>query len=432
MRASRGGLTLKTGKIGRVNCLRQQLMMPGERMNISINGKVRLEALRERDVMRINAHLATFMVPLRWVWPEFPDYLKQGPDTAITPSLVSGDTNWSTLGIGSYATPASTQYYEFFRDAYLRVYNEWYKWPEDNDNTSANIGDHGCKAVPLSKTWTRCRYDATPDASADYTVSAATDFDVRDLAEVQAKFRSAMKRDVLSYKRYMELVDQTYHGDASREVDQVPIMLEQVEVGVDPREAFATDTPGLGEEWMSLFNFNVNHQIRGVTAPEHCIILHMLTLRFAGVAETCMPLANAQLDWHELTGDPEFLASAQPREVLIKDVMQINSATSLGYLPAGWQWRADHDVIGKSIDIRDSFPYMLLPATQAEAKDATRVKNAFRTTALDDYMVDIFFKEDSIQPIGDSMDSYMSGMYEDSQVKPGGRGDEFPHGGKML
>ena len=84
-RAKRGGLTLKSGKIGRVNCLRQQIMMPGERMNASVSGTVKLETLRERESMRINAHLATFMTPLRWLWPEFTDYIKQGPDTAIVP-----------------------------------------------------------------------------------------------------------------------------------------------------------------------------------------------------------------------------------------------------------------------------------------------------------------------------------------------------------
>ena len=431
MKADRGGNTFKTGKIGRVNCLRQQLMMPGEKMNIRIKGQVRLETLRERDSLRINAHLATFMVPLRWVWPDFVQYLKEGPDTAVTPPIVSGDTNWEVLGIGSYATPATTQYYEFFRDAYLRVYNEWYKHPEDNDNIASNIGDHGCKAVPLSRTWTRCRYDATPDDSSDYTVAAATDFDVRDLATKQAEFRSAMKRDVLSFNRWQELIQQMFRGDGSREVDQVPMLISQADVGVNPREMPATDGASLGQ-WQSMFDFNVDHAIRGVIAPEHCIILSMLTVRFAPIAETCNPLANAQLSWHELVGDPEYLAAAKPVPVEIKELMQINSATQLGYLPAGWQWRADHDVIGKAIDIRDSFPYMLLPATAAEAKDATRVKDAFRSQALDDYVIDLYFTEDSQLPIGDSMDSYFSGMMDDAQVSPGGKGAEFPHGGKQL
>ena len=238
-KCKRGGQTLKTGRIGRVNCLRQQIMMPGERMDVSIKGNVRLESLRERDVLRINAHLATFMTPLRWLWSDFPQYLREGPDTAVTPPTIASETTWSKYGIGSYQLSASGTMYQYWRDACLRVYNEWYKWPEDSDITT--FGDDGPKAVPLSKAWTRCRYDATPDAAADYTIDVSTPtMDVRELSEIQAKFRGSMKRDVLSYNRWMELIDQVYKGDGSREVDQVPIMLDQVEVGVNPRSLPAT------------------------------------------------------------------------------------------------------------------------------------------------------------------------------------------------
>ena len=213
-RASRGGLTLKTGTIGRVNCLRQQLMMPGESMNISINGSCRLESLRERDVLRINAHLGVFMTPLRWLWSDFPQYLREGPDTAVTPATVASETSWAKYGIGSHTTGGVGSYLQFYRDAYNRVYNEWYKFPEDSDISTMN--DDGAKAVPLSKAWTRCRYTATPDDTADYDVASATDFDVRTLAETQARFRSAMKRDILSYNRWMELVKEIYEiGRAS-------------------------------------------------------------------------------------------------------------------------------------------------------------------------------------------------------------------------
>jgi len=155
-------------------------------------------------------------------------------------------------------------------------------------------------------------------------------------------------------------------------------------------------------------------------------------VRFASVIEGCHPLATNRLDWHELTADPEFLAAAQPRAVQRRDLEQSTSSTEFGYLPAGWQWRTDHDVVGKAVDIRDSFPYMLAPTTQAECKDATRVKDAFRSQALDDYLVDIYFTEDSQQPIGDSMDSYFSGMVDDTGPRPGQKNAEFPKGGKML
>ena len=428
-RVDRGGQTLKTGKIGRVNCIRQQIMMPGERMNIGINGKIRLESLRERDVMRINAHLAVFAQPLRWLVSNWTDYVKEGSDTAQTIPSLSSEDDWAKYGIGSYAGTPTASMDEFWKDALIRIHSEWYKWPEDGDISTWPTD--GAVAMPLAKPWNRCRYDSTPDDSTDYTVTAASDFDVRDLAVTQAKFRGAMKRDVLSYNRWIELVQQTWKGDGSREVDKVPMMLDQVEVGVNPREIPATDGASLGQ-WQSLFDFGVNHGIRGVVAPEHMIISYMLTVRFASVTEAVHPLATTNLNWFEKVADPEWIASKEPVQVQRQDVQQNNSSTVLGYLPAGWQWRCDHDVIGQRVDQRDSFPYMLNPTTQAEAKDATRVKDAFRSQALGDYLVDLFISEDSYQPIGDSMDSYFSGMLDDNEVSIGGRGDEFPHGGKML
>lgn len=397
-----------------------------------MKGTIRLESLRERDTLRINAHLATFMTPLRWLWTSYTDYVKEGPDTMLNPPLGTTSGDLQALGIGAYSA-TDVGHYKWWEEAYLRTVNEWYKWPENADYVFADIGTNGVKGVPLAKTWSRCRFNTTPDDTADYTVTAGADFDVRELAQVQAKFRGAMKRDVLSFNRWMELVKETWKGDGSREVDQVPIMLDSTSVGVNPREMAATDGASLGQ-WQALFDFSVDHQIKGVVAPEHCVITHMLIIRFASTIEGIAPLARAPFtdDWQVITADPEYLASAKPVEVQRKELMQSGLTTSFGFLPAGWQWRADFDVIGKSIDIRDSFPYMLEPTTQAEAKDATRVKSAFRSQALDDYVVDVYFRETSHQPIGDSMDSYMSGMVDDAQVKPGGKGQEFPKGGKQL
>ena len=429
----RGGLTLKTGKIGHVNCLRQQIMMPGEVININLDGKVRLEALRERDVMRVNAHLGIFMTPLRWLWSDFPQYLREGPDTAVTPPIITGEDDMAKYGIGAWLSGATTEkFFKFYHDNYLRVYNEWYKWPEDADVTSSSIDRDGEKAVPLQKPWSRTRYQKTPDASGDYQVTTAGDvLDVRLLAETQAKFRGSMKRDVLSFNRWMELQQEMFNQEGSREVDQVPMMVDQVDVGVNPREIPATDGASLGQ-WQSLYDFGVSHQVRGVIAPEHCILSYFLTVRFAAANEALMPLASNYLNWYELVGDPEWLSVAQPQQVNKRELFQGDSATDFGYLPAGWQWRCDHDVIGRRIDERDSFPMMLVPDTKEQAKDASRVVQAFRSQALGDYLADVYIKEDSRQPIGTSMDSYFSGMLEDTTPRKSNKSDEFPFGGKNL
>lgn len=417
----RGGLTLKTGKIGRVNCIRQQMLMPGEKVDISMSGDVKLESLRERDSLRINAHLGIFMTPLRWLWSGWPQYLKEGPDSALTPPTFSVES-LSSFGIGSFNSSAP-QVPTFWRDAVLRVYNEWYKWPEDPDVTVWPVD--GAPAVPLQHVWNRARYNVTPSDSDDYTVAAGAAFDVRDLAETQARFRSAIERDVLSYNRYMELVSEMYNADGSREVDQVPMMVDQNEIGVRPRELPATDGASLGQ-WQSIFDFDVDNQTRGVVCPEHCVVTYMLTVRFAPVIEGRAPLSKLANSWAEQVGDVEMLQAMQPVPLTVGDVAVSTSATPLGFVPAGWQWRAGHDVVGSRVDVRDSFPYMEFPTSQTMAKDATRIKPAFRSQSLGDYMVDVYVGEQSRSPINGALESYFSGM------TGAGSKAEFPKQGKML
>ena len=417
----RGGQSLKTGKIGRANVLRQQMLAPGEVMNTSIRGKVKLETLRERDSLRINAHCATFITPVRWLFPQWPDYIKEGQDTVQSIPTVTGQ-DLSSLGVGAYS-PEQTTIQKFWLDAPVRIYNEWIKWPEDPDINQWPSDGH--PAVPLQHVWNRCRYQHEPDSSADFLVNSATEFDVRALSEIQARYRSGMDRDVMSFNRYMEMLKDMYGADGSREVDQVPIMVDQCEVGVNPRDMAATDAAGLGE-WQSIFDFGVNHDIKGISFPEHCIVTYMMIIRFAPLIEGRHPLASDQLQWEEQVMDVDILGSARPQPVTLQEFAANNSTTDMGYLPAGWQWRAQHDVIGQRIDVRDSFPYMQTPTTQTNAKDATRIKQAFRSQSLGDYVVDLYFHENVKSPINTAKESYFVGME--------GKGNtaEFPDQGKML
>lgn len=417
----RGGQCLKAGKIGRVNVLRQQMMMPGEVITPYISGQVKLESLRERDSLRINANLSTFMTPIRWLWSDWPEYVKQGPaGTTYTPPLIT-ENDMSRYGIGCVETDLSFE--QYWKDAVLKVYNEWYKWPEAIDQT-AWPGD-GQKAVPLQRAWTRSRDQITPDNSEDYTVASATEFDVRRLAEVEAKFRSAMERDVLSYKRWMEVCKEMFGASGSREVDQVPIMVDQTELGVNPREIPATDGPSLGQ-WQSMFDFGVDHKVGAITAPEHCILTYVLVIRFAPLTETRHGLASGELEWAERVGDPEVLGSMQPQSVMHRELFATNQATAMGYQPAGWQWRHGHDVISARIDERDSFPYHKLPSNVEEARDATRINPAFRSEALGDYVADLWFSEPSKNMLNTALESYYSGMQGENAKA------EYPKQGKMV
>lgn len=421
MMHDRGGLTLKTGDIGKMNVLRQQVLLPGEVINTSIKGSVKLESLRERDSLRIHAHIAAFLTPIRWLWSDWPTYLREGPEGNLSIPMTATQ-NLHRFGIGAHSGEGATNVPSYFVEAPARIYNEWYKWPEDPDVSPSD----GWPCVPLQKAWNRARYNATPSAMEDYIFDPSAALDVRQLAEVQARFRSAMERDVLSYNRYIELVQEMFNADGSREVDQVPMMVDQTDVGVDPRDVPAMDGASLGQ-WQSLFDFNVDHQIKGITAPEHSVLTYILVIRFAPIMEMRHPLASDFASWAENVGDPEILQAMPPQPVTRNQfVARTGTDVDLGYLPAGWQWRAGHDVIGQRIDERNSFPYMLAPTNPQNAKDASRIKDAFRSQSLGDYVVDLYFDEKSKSPISDALESYFSGM--------DGRGSsaEFPKQGKML
>jgi hypothetical protein len=420
MTDQRGGMCIKTGLIGRVNCLRQQLIAPGEKITPTFDGKVLLEATRERETLRINGHLGVFLTPLRWLEPNFVQILKEGFNTAASISEVNKN-DLASYGIGADGT--NTRIPKFFEDNLLRIYNEWYKWPEDNDITS--WPNDGPPAVPLQRAWSRCRYNIDPEDTNDYVLPSATSFDVRDLAEVQAKFRSAMERDVLSYNRYMELIGEMFGAKGSPEVDQVPRMIDQTDIGVSPRELPATDSAGLGD-WQSIYDFGVEHRVEPIIAPEHCVLTYMLTMRFAPIIESRNPHAIQNLTWEDLVGDPEVLRNMKPQEVTIRDICTNNGTTSLGYLPAGWRWKMGWDVVGRRIDDANSFPMMNQPSSKENAKDATRIKDAFRSAALGHYIVDLDIGEASRNLHGSALESYFSGMTGAASNA------EIPKQGKMV
>lgn len=405
---NRGGTTLITGAIGDHLCLRQTMMMPGETIRGRVSGQVKMEMLRERDALRINAHMAHFMTPVRWLWESWPDYIKEGPQTSLTPPTTNLVPNY--IGLGG-TIPQDVE--DYWLQAVLRIYNEWYKWPEAPDQT--NVFPRQC--VNLEHSWTRCRDKFEPDDDADKVVpTTGSSFTVADLSEVQARYQTAMNRDVLSFGRYQELLQDTWNTDGSREVDKVPIMISSSNMGVDPRSLPANDAAGLGQ-WASIYDFGLDDSFT-VTAPEHCILSTIMVVRFAPIAEERNPLANPRNSWAVRVGDPYMLAALQPQQVEIRDVLDNDSQTALGYLPSGWQWRAENNIIGEKIDVRDSFPYMKKPTTAQEARDSRLRMSAFRSQSLQDYVVDSYFNYKSTSLINSESSSYSIGMDQSSNKTP--------------
>lgn len=418
---NRGGRVIDTGTIGIVKVLRQDLMCPNETIKAKVSGKVVMEALRERDTVSVNAHIATFLTPVRWVDSNFVQYLKEGPASAIYPNTVGSD-DWSVWGIGGNIFGT---YYSMYPEAVVRIFNNYYKWPELPDYNRASLVAHGFRAVNLPHSWTRCLDSLSPVSAANTTVSSVSSFTVQALAEMQARFMTAQKIDTLAHNRYRDIVRELWSAKGSREVDQVPLMIDYAELGLDPRTVTATDGASLGS-FASLYDFGIDYEFN-VTAPEHCILTQIMLIRFRPITEERNPLAVSGLTWAELLGDHELLAKSPPVQVFASELLDYFTPDySLGFQPAGWQWRCGWNRIGRDIDVRDSFPVMTPPTNAAQARDGSRRVNAFRSSSLGDYRVDLDFNLLSYSPARDAISSVTAGQQR------GGEHPIYPATSKFL
>ena len=399
MRYNRGGKSLKVGDIGRFSCLRQHLLLPGERMNSSIRGNVRLSGLRQQTSVYLNAQIEAFAAPLRWYWDDFTTYLQEGAATALTVPVMTGST-WTDnrvtttqLGIGSI----KHDFCKWYAQHPINVWNEWYRWPEDTKESvdTPVIGffqNRGKECVNLPTAATRMHSAASFDPT-EFEVPSATVLDVRELSQVQAKFRQAAVEHWTSQDRYMQFMQDIFRAKGSNEVDKVPIRLRKgAKLSVMPRDMYATDGASLGE-LMSINNFQVNHSWNDFIAPEHMIVCYIMILRFSPVMEDAVApgIYPDHTPYEVYQGDPNILANTQPVGVASREIDEGN-ATIIGFLPAGWQLREGFSHVDFTIASLGNFPLLDgQPLTAAGYRDASNIAPAFRSLALRHWFADLDF-----------------------------------------
>ena len=397
---NRGGKSLKVGDIGRLVCLRQHTLLPGETLNASIKGNVRLSALRQQTSVYLHASIEAFASPLRWFISDFPEYLQEGVSTAKTIPTETyagkwGNDNGATSGLG--IGKPTTDFAKFYAQHPVAVFNEWYRWPEDSkvDLNTIPISHYyftGPAVTNLSSAVTRI-HDAPSFDTTEYQVGSATSVDVRELSQIQARFNQAAVQDWTSQDRYQAFMRDIYGAKGSPEHDQVPYRLRSgAELSVTPRDMYATNGPSLGE-LTSLNNFKVDHKWAPFKAQEHMVVSYFMVLRFSpvfqdGVAPGIYP---ADTPYSTYQGDPHLIANEQPRAVKAREFMDLGSGT-VGYLPNGWEHREGFSHVDETIRLLNNFPLTNTEtATAASYRNAANIQNAFRSTALRHWFGDLDF-----------------------------------------
>ena len=416
---NRGGKTMKAQDVGRMSVLRQHFLMPGERLQPSVTGNVRLAGLRQQTSVYLNARIECFATPIRWLWDQWPDYVKQGPTGVLTPPTMSGSA-WTGaparnhtqhLGVGM----PMTAFFKPFAQAPILIFNRWFKWKEDADidydNPPTTFYGGDDKLVNLPSAASRL-HDESAFNDGEYRVPSATVLDIRDLAQYQARFNQAALAEWNAEERYNVFMQEIFNAQGNDEVDKVPTRLRSgAELGVTPRDMYATDGPSLGEI-MSINNFSVNHRWDDFIAKEHCIITYVMAIRFLPIMEDgVMPgLYPAETTYPVYQGDPHLIAAERPVDVSIRELDGTDSGTTIGYLPAAWQLREGYDHIDNKIASLGNFPLMdNQPTTAAGYRDATRINDAFRSSALGDWFADLDFKCNVVSQIPEAGHSIVTG-----------------------
>ena len=405
-----GGRIFKTGKIGYMTVLRQEWLLPGTYCNPAINGFARLAPMREQKTSKIHAHVEAFVTPLRWLWSDFPTYLVEGKDTTLTPPTESIKPD--RYGLGSFKDVLC---YKWFKDAPLRVYNEYVKWPEDDDITA--IDGQQEKAVALPAYYTRLQaqdhiaaghYELETEESGD-----REKFDLRSLSKQMARFRNEIPRDWLVHGRFNALVREAYNARGNNEVDKVPFSFGPKSKMLNGRNQWATDGDNLGG-LASIHDFDIGHHFGEIHASEHSVLTFILIVRFPSVSNgEVNPVAVAYgKDWEDIVGDAGMLSARAPVSVTKQELDGQATTDHYGYLPSGWQYRSRWSNIGRRISERGSFPILagLGSATTAAAlRQASRILDCFRSTALDHFLVDADFELNANTMIGDPKASLYAG-----------------------
>lgn len=415
----RGGKVMRPMKIGRWMALRQTWMAPGQTMQTSVTGEVRCAVLREQRASPLHIHMSRYFTPRRWLESDTFDWVVDDPDSGVDFEDTTTDYEGAgadALGIGSDLAYKGQD--TAWLNNYLRVHNEYFKWPGDSDasSMSATAYQYGLPMVNLSHVRSRLMptsRDTVDDSYAAPVQGTVATIDLASLERANADFRMGQQQDWMNLDdRYMDFMKLVFDAKGTREIDKVPVDLGVMDSPVNGRDILAMDGANLGRR-QGLMAFDIDHWFPPFEAPEHGIMLYAIGLRYAPIYpdEQNPFLHTGSMNWAEKMGYGSVLETMPPVGVREREILAGSAASNVrGYQPAGWQWRTGWNDISKVIRDRASFPYLMDGGTSASQwRDATRVFQAFGNLSLGDAFLDVTLNEPCSMAIPEAGRSVFAG-----------------------
>lgn len=413
---NRGGTSMIVGRIGKLQCVRQVVLLPGERLSMKVKGHFKLAALKQQITgVKLDARIDAFASPIRHYDPNWTTYVQEGVTGASTiPTIATWNANFpetSTIGVGRI----THDFMKFYAQHVVNIWNEWYRWREDArvsvDSPPLDFfANFGKECVNLESAMTRLH--AVPDIHTDeQNVPSATVLNVKDLARIQSRYAQAASTDWKADGKYNEFMQEVWGPKArgSNEVDKVPIRLRGgAKLSVQSSQIYATDGASLGEA-ATFSNFDVDNTWNDFIATEHMVVAVVVVLRFSPISDSAPALFLYPDDFSKALaiGDAYQIANLPPIAVKARQLENDPGSGVIGYLPSGFEWREGYNHIGHKILQLNSFPLLddqIL--TAAGLRDASKISNCFVSTELEHYYGDMLFQcnvDSQIRPAGMSI-----------------------------
>lgn len=339
---------LTAGKIGRLQTTGMIPVVAGDSFEITLEGVVRLSPLRRNLTMDAMVDLFAFYVPYRHVYgDDWKDFVLDGYDETVT--FDQGPIETEPVPYLMYRGSSSPMPL-WMTAGYNRIWNRYFRVPSDDSSIIADntlLGDwltedgNWGKLCARPKTiWTTGVDETNKPTTTDreVNVSGGT-FDIIDLAEVKARYRTEVDREWFG-QRYDDILKSSFGGSANVDADERPTLIMRKTEWLSGYDVDGTADATLGTyagKSASVVRMDLPRRFY----PEHGTIWMMALIRFPMVShqEAHYLTRQPQPTYETIAGDPEIIASKEPESLEIQDVFGGTSTTSLGLVPYAQHYR---------------------------------------------------------------------------------------------
>ena len=337
---------MSLGAIGSLQTEKVIFTLPGDSIDIDWRSVNRLSPLRRAMSADAIVHKFAFWVPMRHIYPNWADFIKDGYDESVTLGTYSTSASTPIYSTG-FPIPGGTTIPKWLIVPYMKVWNRFFKLPTDADyaddyllTASEQMRYYGLPCGHEKAIWNTGLTDTMSAADSQYTVSGSV-VSLPDLELTEARLKTELIRDYTA-NRYREVLGRIWGTDVNIDADQRPSLLAHTKQWLSGYDVNATDSAGLGAYsgralGQSLLKFPPKF------FPEHGVILLLSLVRFPPLhpfVTNYLP-TKSEPSYAEIAGDPEVIKRSPPVSSTIGDFQFGGGATGLGKIPFGNWFRSE-------------------------------------------------------------------------------------------